>query len=212
MAITSALDAFTLDIAAIPTSTVLDAEPPDAPALDAARNRDAATIKKPDAGLDAGVVIPDAPPPLDATATPVPPDAPDADVRPGAIIVKNDLYCEIFIDGISAGQKRNVPLKVTSGHHLVRCEHAPTTWTEPVDIAPGETRTLVHQMMQNVDVTIALTKSAEVTIDGTKFPATGRTTLKAERHSFLLPGGQTKYITITASCVVRDQPELDCYR
>jgi serine/threonine-protein kinase len=205
------IDAVSLDVAAIPTSTVFDAEPPDAPIAtpDASHARDATTIKKPDAAVDASVTI-DAAVSLSLDATVVP-AAPDAALEPGAIIVKNDLYCDIKIDGVSYGEKRNVPLRVTAGRHTVICEHAPTTWTETVDIASGETRTLEHEMIKSVDVTIALTKASSIEIDGTRFPATGRTTLKATRHFFEVPGAK-KWLTLTASCVVRDQPELDCYR
>ena len=207
------LDASVLaDSAAIAVSTVPEAAIDAAidAAVDAAtpRTRDAGTVRK-DAAADAPVtpVSIDAAVAIDAAA----PAPVDAALQDGAIVVQNDVWCEIFIDGTSLGNKRNLPLRVTAGRHTVVCQQGSAKWTQIVDVAPGQTQTVKGEMRATFDVTIAISRAQVILIDGVSHPNGGKVSLKAGRYE-LDEAGTKAHVSVTARCQIRDQPVLDCYQ
>ncbi len=202
------IDAAPRDTEVIAMSSVVDAEPPDASIpIDAPTNvprgRDAGTVRKPIDAAEVAAVIADA-------AAQVPIDAAiaiDAALADGTLIVENDLWCEISIDGISRGNKRNEPLVVEAGHHTVVCEQPNGRWSKQVDVAAGKTVRLKGEMLPTFQVTIALGHASTILIDGVSHPNRGSVPLKAGRHQL-----ENTYITVTAPCQIRDEPQLDCYR
>ncbi|MEO7736044.1 MAG: serine/threonine-protein kinase [Kofleriaceae bacterium] len=176
---------------------------------DAGVPRDARVARPPgDAprrGRDAGV-------PLDAPIdeiVPPPPIVPDAAVAPvittGHVIVRNDLWCNIWIDGVDRGNHRKEPLEVGAGHHTVRCVNPAGEWTQETDVAPGATQVLTGKPLE-LQVRLAV----DATIDGKPY-ASGTTARLRPSNVEVVAGGKRGFITFRISCTLRDVPELGCY-
>jgi predicted Ser/Thr protein kinase len=145
--------------------------------------------------VDAAVIVlaPDAPPPA-ATAT---------------IIVTNDVWCDIAIDGVAKGRERGKPIIVDAGHHTVTCtQPGINAWRQEVDVAAGATRTVAGAMLETFDITIDSTGGA--TIDGLPYSRGSTAKLKAGRHRIKV-GGTEKDLSIFAPCKIQENPQLDCY-
>ena len=173
--------------------------------VDAGLHRDAAAtpasvLDAPVASIDAAALLA---PPIDAG----PVLAPVA--SEGALVVTNDVWCDVTIDGEQRGRLSARPLRVAAGRHTVVCEQPGTErrWTQTVDVASGETRKVAGVMLLAIDVTIEV----DVTIDETPYKAGTVAKLKMGRRR-LVAGGTVKDITLTGPCHVRARPELDCYR
>src|SRR5471032_2014015 len=97
------------------------------------------------------------------------------------LIVDNDVWCTITIDGKGYGDKLvHKPIPITATHHSVHCEQsAKRKWDDVVDLAPGETRTLHHVMQSVVGVTIAVDGA---TISGVAHRRGEVVELKADRY------------------------------
>ncbi|HSR97816.1 MAG TPA: protein kinase [Kofleriaceae bacterium] len=209
-----AIDDTATDAAAI-ASRALDArvDPPRggrasaaAPSTHAGRPSDAAVplpsaapvVPGPTAAIDAGAVAPTTTaPPLDAAVVPA----------VGHVIVQNPVWCEVWIDGKQRGILRNKPIEVPAGHHTVRCVNpAAGEWTQETDVLPGATQTLVGTVP---DIAVRLDISA--TIDGKVYKRGAVVRLKPRRVE-VVAGGKRQFITLRASCTLRDSPELECYQ
>ncbi len=186
----------------------IDAAPVNVPPEDAGPP-DGGIVLKLDAGVkpkkDAGTAVALA---LDAG---VPIDAPlvviDAAPAMGAIIVKNDVWCEVEIDGEPKGKAGAKPIPVSAGSHTVLCaQSADKRWTQQVDIAPGKTATVTGSLLPAIDIRIA----TDVTIDGVAYRAGA--TAKLRGRIKLEKDGAQQYVTISGPCEVRDKPDLNCYR
>ncbi|MGE3545924.1 MAG: serine/threonine-protein kinase, partial [Kofleriaceae bacterium] len=115
--------------------------------------------------IDAAVAAPDAPvavriarprvvdaavdvsPPIDAAVA----RTVDAAVplAAGAIVVVNDTWCDVEIDGVARGRKSARPIAVAAGRHTVTCvQKGIRNWTQTVDVAPGETRTVTGSLLE----------------------------------------------------------------
>jgi hypothetical protein len=189
--------------------------------------RGTAVAAPPDAGLAlAGLAI-DAPP---VAESPVPPDAslgasldaspgasPGAslDASPGAspapplpghLIVRNDVWCNLWIDGTLHGNRRNDPIEVSAGHHVVRCVNPVGEWTQTAEVAPGGTQVLTGTLLRELDVRL----DVEATIDGRHY-ARGTVVKLKPGNVEVVAGGKKQFITFRASCTLRDAPELGCY-
>ena len=182
---------------------------------DAAPGRDAGLVR-PDAGgaradagvrkdagtgvalaAEAGMPI-DVAPPIDAAAAAM-----------GAIIVKNDTWCEIEIDGEPKGRISAKPIQVPAGSHKVVCTQGSGTdkmWTKQVEVGAGETETVSGSLLPAIDVRVA----TDVTIEGTTYRAGTVARLKGRVR--LEKDGVKIYVTISSPCEIRDQPDLNCYR
>jgi eukaryotic-like serine/threonine-protein kinase len=171
---------------------------------------DAAPRRPRDAGArnagarDAGVPI-DAPI-VETFAAPI---AVDAAVEPvvtvGHVIVRNDLWCNIWIDGVDRGNRRREPLEVSAGHHVVRCVNPAGEWTQETDVAPGATQVLTGKPLE-LQVRLAV----DATIDGKPY-ASGTTARLQPSNVEVIAGGKRGFITFRISCTLRDLPELGCY-
>ena len=158
--------------------------------------------------VDAEIAIDAAPAPIAIDAAPPAIDAPAAD---GAIIVVNDVWCDIRIDEVLHGRLRNRPLRVHPGHHVVICAQPSTgkQWTQEVDVAPGETRTVSGAMQAEVAVTIGT--SHETMIGATHYKPGMTVNVRAGRYEVTVPDVAKKFVDIRTTCTIRESPELDCY-
>ncbi len=153
--------------------------------------------------LDAGHVPPG--PPIDA-ALPRPVDA--AVLAPGFILVENDTWCEVSIDGESRGRASRQPLRVAAGKHTVTCEQPGTgnKWTRTVDVGTGATVVAEGSML----AAIAVTLGVDATIDGVAHRRGSVVQLRRGRHDLVIDGTRT-YVSITRACTVHAKPEPGCY-
>ncbi len=166
--------------------------------------RDAAT-EPPGAAEPARPEPPRPEPRLDPPRTDPPPDA-ASDRAVGHIVVHNDLWCDVWIDGIPHGSRRNERIEVTAGHHTVRCVNPAGEWTQGTEVAPGMTRVVTGAVLQEVEVTLAI----DASIDGKAY--TRGTVVKLKpRNVEVIAGGKKQFITFRASCTLRDVPDLGCY-
>jgi serine/threonine-protein kinase len=172
----------------------------------APRSRDAALPPTPDASLIASILHD---PPIDARP-PAEPLALDAAIEPAAgaghVIVRNDLWCNVWIDGVDHGNRRNQPIEVTAGHHVVRCVNPVGEWTQEADVSPGTTRTLAGTLLRELEVTLEV----DATIDGKPY-ARGTVVKLKPRNVEVVVDGKKKFITFRVSCTLKDNPELGCY-
>jgi len=149
-------------------------------------------------------------PPLDAAPLIAanPPSELDAASAPpiGYIVVRNDLWCNVWIDRNNHGNLRNEPIEVTGGHHVVRCVNPAGEWTQETDVAPGTTQTLTGTLLRELAVTLEV----DATIDGKRYARGAVVRLKPGNVEVVV-GGTKKFITFRGNCTLRDQPELGCY-
>jgi hypothetical protein len=127
------------------------------------------------------------------------------------LIVDNDIWCDVTIDGIGHARDLRKPIQVRAGRHTVHCQQGQTDrkWEEMVVLAPGETRTVRHEMLGGLAVTIGVD---EAIIDGVPHRRGEVVQLKTGRHDLARPGVEGKFMTITTSCTVLVRgPDFDCY-
>jgi eukaryotic-like serine/threonine-protein kinase len=193
-----------LDVSATPARDVQAS--PSAPNVRPAvpLTSDAVVPHAPDATVRVSL---DAAPPSDASPPHEPPE-PDAAAAPAAgyIVVRNDLWCNVWIDRNNHGNQRNEPIEVTPGHHVVRCVNPAGEWTQETDVAPGATQALTGTMLRELAVTLEV----DATIDGKRY-ARGAVVLLKPGNVEVIVGGTKKFITFRGNCTLRDQPELGCY-
>jgi len=163
---------------------------------------------------DAGVLPRDAAPAVPAItldAAPVDAAVPDAAPARGVIVIKNDTWCEVTIDGAPAGRTSGVaPLRVpveAGPHGVGGAQPGRDSWTRAVEVAAGATVTAAGTLIETVEVTIATPR--EVTIDGTAYRAGQVVRLKRGRYR-VESGGVSTHTSFAASC--RLQADLACYR
>jgi hypothetical protein len=140
-----------------------------------------------------------------------PPDAPSIDAAaapppPGHVIVRNDVWCDVWIDGAFHGDRFNQAIEVSAGHHTVRCVNPKGEWTQDVEVSSGETRSLNGTLLRYVQVTLDI----DATVDGKRYLRGAIIRLKQGRVE-VVAGGQTQFITVRSDCRLKDAPQLDCY-
>ena len=144
---------------------------------------------------------------VETPGTGVPPDAQKPADRVAHLIVRNDVWCNIWVDQVNRGNRRNELIEITAGHHVVTCENPPVgKWTREVEIAPDTTRTITGTLLRDLTVTLAV----DGTING-KYYARGTVANLKPGVVEVVAGGKKQFITLRASCTVRDSPELGCY-
>jgi serine/threonine-protein kinase len=145
--------------------------------------------------------------PVDAAvAVEVPVDAAAAPPAGGHLIVRNDLWCNIWIDDALHGDHRNKSIAVTAGHHVVRCVNPMSEWTREVDVPAGTTQTLRGPPLADLQVTL----DVDATINGKHYARGMVVKLKPARVE-VSAGDKKDYITFRVSCTLRDSPTLGCY-
>ena len=163
-----------------------------------ASTRDANTVARVDGALAA---LPDASPIDAAIALPV-----DAAIVKATLVVTNNLWCDVFVDGDKRGQfQPGKPLRVDvdPGRHEVTCSQptiAANAWTRTVDAAPGEQR-----VQGAFDLSVELRLEVDTTIDDA--PHRAGEVVKVKRGTVKI-GSQ--YRSISVSCTVRK--DLQCYQ
>jgi hypothetical protein len=120
--------------------------------------------------------------------------------------VRNDVWCNIWIDGANHGNRRNEPIEVSAGPHVVRCVNPIGEWTQEAEVAPGATRTLSGTLLRDLQVTLEV----DATIDGKPYPRGAVVRIKPGNIEVVV-GGKKQFITFRASCRLRDMPDLGCY-
>ncbi|MEO8552083.1 MAG: hypothetical protein ABI678_19030, partial [Kofleriaceae bacterium] len=207
----------TPDAAAV-VAIVADAPAPDAPALAAI---DAGVLDAPvvvasprDAGRVALAVVRDAALPDGAAiveamipdaAPPPPVDAAPAD---GKIAIKNDTWCDVFLDNQKLGRATAGPYVATAGHHVVRCEQegTPRKWRREVDVIANQTATVAGTMLAEVEIRFEIAAS----INGVAHAPGDVIRLKPSQIT-IEANGQHRFTALSGPCVVRDRPDLDCF-
>ena len=182
-----------------------DAQQIDAAMLVDART-DAPVRTRPDATLrDASI---DAPPVADPSLDFVAPKVPiDAGPQFGSILVKNDTWCQVRIDGSDKGRISKNPIRVEVGHHVVTCEQPGLhVWTKEVEVAANAVATVEGLMLE----TVAVKLDVDATIDGVPYRAGSIARLKVKRYR-VVAGGSTQFLDIKVACSLRTSPELGCY-
>ena len=183
------------------------------PVLDAAPAIDGALAHV--LARDAGARVRDASalavvPVLDAAA---PPDVAiellqlDAALADGKIAVKNDTWCDVFIDSQKRGRATAGPFTASAGHHVVRCEQEGLhEWHHDVVVESNKTAVIEDKMLAPVTVHFEIA----ATLGGVPHAAGDAIQVRRER-TLIEANGQKKYWTPSATCWIRDKPELDCY-
>jgi eukaryotic-like serine/threonine-protein kinase len=207
------------DAALVAAAIDVGAAPPDAGAGGTLRGTPGAPARRPgpiparDPGAHpsaapAGVPQDAAPVAEPAPASPEPPaiDAGGAPPVPGHVIVHNDVWCNIWIDGNFHGNRRNEPIEVGTGHHVVRCVNPVGEWTQDAEVAPGTTRVVSGTLLKELQVTL----DVDATIDGKPY-ARGAVVQLKPGNIEVVAGGKKQFITFRASCRLKDTPELGCY-
>jgi serine/threonine-protein kinase len=159
-----------------------------------ARVRDAAVA------IDARVAAIDAQPMIVAVDAAVP--------ATGFIVIKNDTWCDVTIDGEGRGRASAKPLRVDAGTHVVVCEQTGTgnKWTKTIDVEPGKTATASGSMLG----TFAVTLGVDATIDGTPYPRGTVVNLRRGRHDLVIGTARSRF-DLTGACTVGTTPEPGCY-
>lgn len=158
-------------------------------------------------GHDVAAIAPDAALPAEARSQAVELDAAvEPAPAPGHIVVRNDLWCNVWIDGVDRGNRRNEPIEVPAGHHVVRCVNPVGSWTKETDVAPATTRTLTGTLLRELEIRL----DVDATIDGKPFARGAVVRLKPGIVE-VVAGGKKRFITFRDSCTLRDSPELGCY-
>jgi tRNA A-37 threonylcarbamoyl transferase component Bud32 len=121
-----------------------------------------------------------------------PPDA-AADVAPGQIVVSNDTWCEVTLDGVAIQPRlqRKKVLKAAPGKHTVTCTQpgiVGATWTREVVVESGRTVQALGSMLAPVEVTIAVS-GTKVQIEGTHYPVGTKTKMKPGRYKAVVYHG-----------------------
>jgi eukaryotic-like serine/threonine-protein kinase len=175
-----------------------DDEP--APERGAGPRLDAPVAAPVDAGIAAAPL--DASPANDAHEV----DAASPLVAPGYVIVRNDVWCNISIDGVDHGNRRGKRLEVMPGRHVVRCVNPDGEWQQEVDMTPGKVVTLVGTLLRDLEITLAV----DAVIDGKSY-ARGSVVKRKPGNIEVIAGGKKRFITFRRTCTLNDTPELDCY-
>ncbi|MGE5184142.1 MAG: hypothetical protein ACM31C_18860, partial [Acidobacteriota bacterium] len=196
------LDAPAIAVVADAAPPVADAPAPaDAAPADAAPPRDAGRVRRADAAraivplaIDAAIALP---PPADAAPVAPPPDARER----GSLVVKNDTWCDVKIDGTRRGRNNEV-FAVDAGRHVVVCEQPGTanTWTRDVVVVAGQLLPVTGAMLG----TFAVTLDVDTTIDGAPYKRGAVVRLKAGSHEI----GQ-HWVDVRGACTVK--ADLECY-
>jgi len=224
-----------------PVALVADA-PADAPAVAVIADAGVIAVLDLDAGLDAAAI---ASLPVDARpaklkdasvavtierpdaevalATPdafVPVDAPPAPPEDGSLVVENDTWCSVYIDGSLRGEikAKAKPVRITlaPGSYQVTCEQtANKRWTKPVTVKAGKQATLKGELLgAGIAVTIAIAGD-RATIGGTSYVRGATATIPAGRVQMkVYKGAQVVaegWISVVRPCKAHeDGPRVVC--
>ncbi|MFN0250542.1 MAG: protein kinase domain-containing protein [Kofleriaceae bacterium] len=174
------------------------------------RARDAAMTREIDAGVRARpdgsmATMPDAAivPPIDAVVIAPPIDAAPAKAT---LVVTNNVWCDVFVDGAKRGQfqpGRPLRIDVDVGSREVTCSQSTTagnSWTKTIAAKPGE-----QAGKGAFDMTVEIKLEVATTVEGTLYPA--GSIVKVKRGSVKIGD---KYVPIAGPCTVRK--DLACYR
>jgi serine/threonine-protein kinase len=198
-----AIDARTIDAAlAVDAATAIDAAPSP---VDAGVRPDARGARALDAAqavplaLDAAIAIDASPPPIDA-----------APKEPAQVIVTNDAWCNVTIDGIDHGRAGPTPIRLDPGHHTIICEQPGVSgnrWMREIDLAAGQSMPVQGKMLEKkVDVTFGV----DGTIDGIAYKRGQVAHIGAGRRK-VVAGGAEKWVDLRVACTIAVNPTLDCY-
>ncbi|MCW5807743.1 MAG: hypothetical protein KIT31_35650 [Deltaproteobacteria bacterium] len=150
--------------------------------------------------LDAAPEPPDAAPPIDAAPAAAPGD--------GTLIVLNDTWCDILVDGLPAGRTgagHRKELKVAAGQHVVTCQQPAGTWTKTIVVVAGQPAAVQDALLRPVAVTMGISGD-KIQIDGRHYPRGAKAQLKAGRYRAVVPGGAAGWLTVpqVAACTVHE--------
>jgi hypothetical protein len=147
-------------------------------------------------------------PALDAPASPEPPP-PDAAAATGYLVIHNDVWCNLWIDGNFHGNRRNEPIEIGAGRHTVRCVNpAVGEWTQTAEVAPGATQTLTGTLLRELEVTLEV----DATIDGRRY-ARGRVVkLKPGNVEVIPPGRPSQRCSRSLRSQLRAAPAVSATR
>ena len=158
---------------------------------DAGPRRDGGIPRRADAGtgtVDAAIAI--------AIDAPLPAiDGAVSEAEPGQIIVSNDTWCELTLDGVAVTgrlQRRKI-LKAAPGRHTVTCTQpgiVGATWTREVEVVSGKSAPVLGSMLEPVEVQIAVS-GTKVQIEKIHYPVGFVAKLKPGRYRAVVFHGET---------------------
>src|SRR5262249_41057533 len=140
-----------------------------------------------------------------------PPDAAPR-AEPAHVTLSMDTWCDVTVDGAPRGRaSAHAPIELTPGHHQLACSQGPglATWSDALDLAPGESRTVTRTLPAKVDVTLEI----DARIDGAPHQRGDVVPLAPGRHRVDPASGAGGWISVMRArpCRLRDTPELDCF-
>ncbi|HWO20670.1 MAG TPA: serine/threonine-protein kinase [Kofleriaceae bacterium] len=158
---------------------------------------------------------------LGESAAPAPADAqpavalPAIDAAPPALAtlqIKNDLWCNLTIDGEDHGRlTQSKTVRLPPGRHVVRCEQPSTAlrWQRDVDLLPGQTFVIDEAMIREVELVVA-TPGDRVMIDGAPAARGATVRLRPGQHRVIVLRGDKEltagWVTVprARTCRLRD--------
>jgi len=146
-----------------------------------ARRDAAVTVARVDAALPDVAVAPP-----DAAVVAVPPDAP-AVVEEGTLMVSNDTWCDVTVDGIPRGRilgvGKTLAIKAAAGERVVTCaqESLRKRWTQRISVVGGKALPVTGTLLGLVDVRVAISGD-RIEIDRQVYPRGSVLKLKTGRY------------------------------
>ncbi len=213
-----AMDAGTRSPTMDARAALVHATPTDAAVIDARRRRavranTSRRTRRPDAALALATPRQDAAPRRRVL--------PDARLADATISLVMSSWCDVTIDGRSLGRaKRGKRIRLSPGSHQVTCSQGRGLgiWRTTIRLKPGEHRDLVGTVLRRVRVRVHLTSGDAMRVRGRRYTSGSTLTLAPGRVRVEVLAGinriASRWITIPrmASCTLRDQPAIGCYR
>jgi hypothetical protein len=152
---------------------------------------------------------------------------PDAATPPPAdatILVRTDVWCDLYVDGRKVGRNQSQRVSVRPGLRAIKCSQEPNgkgVWSQQIDLAPGEHRDLRGTLYPRVSVTVQLSRGDAVRLSpgGQVIRNGGLVKLGAGRYRVeVLEGGRQvaeKFLTLSPHapiCTLRDRPDIGCFQ
>jgi hypothetical protein len=135
-------------------------------------------------------------------------DAAPAPASDGTLVVINDTWCTIHVNGAERGRTgsgNKKELRLPPGHYAVRCSQPAGEWTREVDILAGQPTAIQDAILKPVEVAIAISGD-RIQIDRTHYPRGGKARLKPGRYRAVVVGGAAGWLEIPSvpRCTVHE--------
>jgi serine/threonine-protein kinase len=131
----------------------------------------------------------------------------------GKLLVVNDTWCEVSVDGVLQGRlnAQKKLLTLPAGTHVITCAQPGINpgWSRTIEIQPGKVAQVQGTMLATVDVKIQITGDT-IQIAGTHYPSGATAKLKPGRYRAVVmhggKGGVAGWLDIPrVSCLLHEQ-------